>query len=78
MQAMFVEYWKEFGDFRQVFRDFAFGTGESFKLILDRYGEISVKMTVILEALVRESKETREMLNETMKTLKEALERLQK
>ena len=78
MQATFVEYWKEFVDFRQGFRDFAFGTGESFKLVLDRYGEISAKMTVILETLVRELKETREMLNETMKTLKEALERLQK
>jgi hypothetical protein len=35
-------------------------------------------MTAILETLIKESRETREMLNETMKMLKEALEKLGK
>jgi len=43
---------------------------------MEKYGEISEKLTIILETLTRESKETREMLNETMKLLKEALEKL--
>ncbi len=78
MQTIFTEYWKEIRDYRQEFRDFAGRTDENFKLISDKYGEISEKLTIILETLIRESKETREMLNETMKTLKEALERLPK
>jgi len=76
MQLTFTEYWREFRDYRQEFRDFANRTDENFRLMSDRYGEISQKLTVILETLIRESKETREMLNETMKSLKEALERL--
>ena len=85
MQTIFTEYWKEFRDYRQEFRDYRqeFGdfvsrTDENFKLISHKYGEISEKLTVILETLIKESKETREMLNETMKTLKEALEKLSK
>jgi acylphosphatase len=72
----FRDYWKEFRDYREEFRDFAKRTDENFKLILNKYGEISEKMTIILETLIKESKETREMLNETMRLLKEALERL--
>lgn len=85
MQTIFTEYWKEFRDYRhefrdyrEEFRDFVKRTDENFKLISDKYGEISDKLTVILETLIKESKETREMLNETMKTLKNALERLAK
>ncbi|MEM3027693.1 MAG: acylphosphatase [Candidatus Bathyarchaeia archaeon] len=74
----FKDYRQEFRDYRQEFRDFARRTDENFKLILDKYGEISEKLTIILETLIRESKETKEMLHETMKTLKEALERLPK
>ena len=55
------------------FREFADRTYENFKLIMAKHGEISDKLTVILEALVRE---TREMLNEAMKLLRGALERL--
>jgi hypothetical protein len=43
---------------------------------MEKYGGISEKLTTILETLTRESRETREMLNETMKLLKEALEKL--
>jgi acylphosphatase len=66
----------EFRDYRNEFREFARRTDENFKAIMEKYGEISEKLTIILETLTRESKETREMLNETMKLLKEALERL--
>ena len=58
------------------FREFADRTYENFKLIMAKHGEISDKLTVILEALVRETRETREMLNEAMKLLRGALERL--
>jgi hypothetical protein len=43
-----------------------------------KYGEISDKLTTILETLVRESRETREMLNESIRLLREVLERLSK
>jgi acylphosphatase/soluble cytochrome b562 len=74
----FKDYRQEFRDYRDEFRDFVRRTDENFKLILEKYGEISEKLTIILETLIKESKETKEMLNETMKTLKEALERLPK
>ena len=69
MQSIFMEYWREF-------REFARRTDENFKIMMEKYGEISEKLTTILETLTRESRETREMLNETMKLLKEALEKL--
>jgi acylphosphatase/archaellum component FlaC len=69
----FKDYRQEFKDYREEFRDFVKRTDENFKLISEKYGEISEKLTVILETLIRESKETREMLNETMKALKETL-----
>jgi len=77
-RSEFKDFRQEFRDYREEFRDFVKRTDENFKLILNRYGEISEKMTVILETLTKESKETREMLNETMKMLKEALEKLGK
>ena len=48
-------------------------TDENFKLITAKYGEVSDKLTVILEALVREA---REMSDEAMKLLRRASERL--
>lgn len=72
----FRDFRQEFRDYRQEFREFAKRTDENFKLVLEKYGEISDKLTVILETLVKESKETREMLNETMRLLREALEKL--
>jgi len=74
----FKDYREEFKDYRQEFRDFAKRTDENFKLISDKYAEISEKLTVILETLIKESRETREMLNETMKTLRDAVQRLTK
>jgi len=72
----FRDYRNEFRGFVGEFREFANRTDENFRLIMAKYGEISDKLTVILETLVRESRETREMLNETMRLLREALERL--
>jgi len=69
MQSIFMDYWREFRDYRSEFRSY-------FKMIMEKYGEISEKLTTILETLIRESRETREMLNETMKLLREALEKL--
>jgi acylphosphatase len=65
----------EFRDYRNEFREFAKRTDENFRLILAKYGEISDKLTTILETLVRESRETREMLNESLRLLREVLER---
>ncbi|MCL7397375.1 MAG: acylphosphatase, partial [Thaumarchaeota archaeon] len=48
MQSIFMEYWREF-------RDFARRTDENFKMIMEKYGEISEKLTTILETLVKES-----------------------
>ncbi len=72
----FRDFVGEFRDYRQEFRDFAKRTDENFQRIMERYGEISDKLTVILETLVRESKETREMIYEMMKLLKESVEKL--
>ena len=65
----------EFRDYRGEFREFAKRTDENFRLILAKYGEISDKLTTILETLVRESRETREMLVESMRLLREVLGR---
>jgi len=92
MQTVFLEYWKEFRDYkkefrnyreefrdyRNEFRSFTKRTEEKFNTILNKYGEISEKLTTILETLVRESKETRQTLIETMKLLKQAIEKLSK
>ncbi|RLG40105.1 MAG: hypothetical protein DRO05_07175 [Thermoproteota archaeon] len=74
----FRDYREEFGSFRDEFREFAKRTDENFKLIMEKYGEISEKLTMILETLIKESNETRKMLNESMKALREALDRLPK
>jgi len=72
----FRDYRNEFREYREEFRDFARRTDENFKAIMEKYGEISDKLTTILETLTRESRETREMLNETMRLLREALVKL--
>jgi acylphosphatase len=72
----FRDFREEFRDYRNEFREFARRTDENFKAIMEKYGEISEKLTTILETLTRDSRDTREMLNETMKLLREALEKL--
>ncbi|MCX8204971.1 MAG: acylphosphatase [Candidatus Nezhaarchaeota archaeon] len=72
----FRDFRGEFREYRQEFREFVKRTDENFKLLFEKYGEISSKLTIILEALIRESKETREALNEALKLLREAVEKL--
>jgi len=72
----FRDYRNEFRSFVGEFREFAKRNDENFRSIMVKYGEISDKLTTILETLVRESRETREMLNETMKLLREVVEKL--
>lgn len=72
----FRDYREEFRDYRKEFRDFSERTDGSFKLLFEKYGEISEKLTVILETLVKESKETREQLAKAMDRLAMAVEAL--
>ena len=83
IQSTFTEYWREFRDYRNEFRNYrdeftgcAAKTDANFKTLMDKYGEISEKLTSILETLTRESRETREILLENIKLLKEAIEKL--
>jgi len=69
MQNTFMAYWEEF-------REFAKRTDESFKLTFEKYGEISNKLTTILETLVKESSETREKLTEALNLLTKLVEKL--
>lgn len=72
----FRSFVDEFRDYREEFREFAKRTDENFKVILEKYGEIAEGLREILETLVRESRETREMINESLRLLREAIERL--
>ncbi len=83
MHSTFLVYWNEFREFRNEFREFrsefrgfAKRTEENFKFLMERYGEISKKLTVILETLVKESKETREQLRDAINLLARILEKL--
>ncbi|MEM4310927.1 MAG: acylphosphatase [Nitrososphaerales archaeon] len=74
-----------FRDYRNEFREFAKRTDDNFKLILDKYGEISEKLTRIMDTLIEESRKSRDMLKvikrdskETRKKLIEALRLLRK
>ncbi|MBS7637779.1 acylphosphatase [Candidatus Bathyarchaeota archaeon] len=72
----FKDYREEFRDYRKEFKDFSLRTDESFKLLFEKYGDISEKLTVILETLVKESKETREQLAGAVERLAMAVEAL--
>lgn len=74
----FRDYREEFKDYREEFRGFAKRTDENFRLILKKYGEISEKLTTILETLAKESKETREQLARAVNMLTEAIQLLRK
>jgi acylphosphatase len=104
MQAIFMDYWKEFRDYRQEFREyrqefrdfrnefrdyrqefkdfrnefreFAKRTDENFRILFEQNNEILKKLTTILEILVKETNETRLMLNESLRLIKEVLEKI--
>lgn len=72
----FRDYREEFRDYRQEFREFAARTDQNFKVLMDKYGEISEKLTQILETLQRESTETRRELTRAIDTLSELVKKL--
>ncbi|MCP8307786.1 MAG: acylphosphatase [archaeon] len=67
----FKDYREEFKDYREEFRSFAERTDQNFKILEESYGEISAKLTQILETLQRESMETRKELTRAVDTLSE-------
>ncbi len=85
MQAEFRDYRSEFRDYRGEFRGFASRTDGSFATMNQKYGEISEKLSAImaqladqLQSMRADAKETSMTLNESLKLLKEAVERLPK
>jgi len=85
MQEVFMQHWKELKEFRNEFKDFRNEFGdfrrevrESFFKIDEKYGEISIKLTKILEILVNESRETRELILENIKLTRDVLEKILK
>ena len=71
LRGEFREFRQEFREFRGEFREFAKRTDESFKLMFEKYGEISEKVSLTLEALKAESAETRRMLADAIASLKQ-------
>ncbi|MCP8316914.1 MAG: acylphosphatase [archaeon] len=71
MEKEFKDYREEFKDYREEFRSFAERTDQNFKILEESYGEISAKLTQILETLQRESMETRKELTRAVDTLSE-------
>jgi acylphosphatase len=65
----FNDYRGEFKNYTGEFSQFASRTDENFKLLGDKYGEISAKLTQVLETLERESAETRRELTRAVDKL---------
>jgi acylphosphatase/archaellum component FlaC len=63
----------EFRDYREEFRSFAERTDKNFQTLAERYGEISAKLTQVLETLNRESAETRKELTRAVNALTELI-----
>lgn len=70
LRGEFGDYREEFKDYREEFRGFAGRTDENFRLMSEKYGEISEKLSLTFEALRAESAETRRMLAEAIESLK--------
>ncbi len=75
MESEFRNYRDDFRDYRQEFRDFAGRTDGNFKSLDQKYGEISSKPTEILEALEKESTETRKELTRAVDNLSRLIDR---
>jgi len=65
----------EFRDYREEFRGFAERTDNNFQMLAERYGEISEKLTQVLETLQRESAETRRELTRAVDALTELIKK---
>ena len=90
MQAEFRDCREEFRDYREEFRDyrgefggFASRTDNNFATMNQKYGEISEKLSAImaqladqLQSMRAEAKETAATLNESLRLLREAVDRL--
>ena len=61
-EAQLYLFRSEFKDYRSEFRGFAQRTDENFRSLEAKYGEISEKLTMILDTLQKESLETRTQL----------------
>lgn len=70
LRGEFGDYREEFGDYREEFRGFAGRTDDNFRLMSEKYGEISEKLSLTFEALRAESAETRRMLADAIESLK--------
>jgi acylphosphatase len=66
---------ENFNDYRQEFRSFASKTDESFRSMDSKYGEISAKLTQILEELRTESLESRKELKRSVDNLSRLIDR---
>jgi acylphosphatase len=66
----------EFRDYRGEFRGFAERTDKNFETLAQKYGEISEKLTQVLETLQRESAETRRELTRAVDALTELVKRV--
>lgn len=65
----FKDYRREFRDYRGEFKGFASRTDSNFKELGERYGEISAKLTQVLETLQKESAETRREMTRAIDNL---------
>ena len=74
VETQFGDYRQEFKDYRSEFRGFTEVTGENFKSLDTKYGEISSKLSQILEALEKESTETRKELTRAVDNLSRLVE----
>lgn len=82
IQSEFRDYRAEFGDFAKRTDD-NFGTltqktDENFRILDTKYGEISAKLTQILEELRTENRESIDSLNKTVAALLQAVEKIAK
>lgn len=84
-RSEFKDYRAEFKDYRGEFRDFASRTDNNFAAMNQKYGEISEKLSAImaqladqLQSMRSEARETAATLNESLRLLKEAVDRLPK
>jgi acylphosphatase len=65
----------EFRDYREEFRGFVNRTDKNFQTLGEKYGEISQKLTQVLETLQRESAETRKELTRAVDALTELVKK---
>lgn len=75
-RSEFKDFRSDFADYRSEFRSFSERTDSNFKSMDTKYGEISAKLTEILESLRTENVEAIKSLNRSVDTLVKAVERV--